>query len=349
HARWRGRDDAMTGVPRRGCQAVVATRFGGPDVLACTEVVPARPGPGEVRVAVRAAGVNPVDCKIRRGDVHGRDVTFPHRLGVDVAGVVDEVGEGVTTFGPGDHVFGRAADGAYAEVVTCRAEELFPRPEALPWDVAGSLAICAETAYRTLDMVGFDRAGAPGRTVLIHAASGGVGLVATQLALARGARVIGTAGEAHLPLVRSFGGLATTYGPGWTGRVRALAQDRIDAVLDLAGNGVLQDSVELVGDPDAVVTIADPRAERFGVRYARGLLRRVPVPEVFADILPLVLAGAVRVPIAARFPLSGAADAHRFSEEGHPGGRIVLMVDEEQHHGGDEAALPGLGTRPSFP
>jgi acetyl esterase len=186
--------------------------------------------------------------------------------------------------------------------------------------------VTAETAYRTLGLLGLDRAGAPGRTLLVHGASGGVGVLAVQLAAARGARVVGTAGARHQDLVRGLGAVPVPYGPGWAGRVRAVAPGGVDAVLDCAGAGVLPESVELTGDPAAVVTIADPAAERVGVRYARGMLSRVPLPEVCADVLPLLLAGAVRVPIAARFPLERAADAHRLSEGGHPGGRIVLVV-----------------------
>jgi NADPH:quinone reductase-like Zn-dependent oxidoreductase len=113
-------------------------------------------------------------------------------------------------------------------------------------------------------------------------------------------------------------------------RVRALAPEGIDAVLDLAGKGVLEESVTLVGDRDAVVTIADPDAGRLGVRYSRGLVERVPIPEVFAEVLPLVLDGRIQVPVARRFALVRAAEAHRFCDEGHPGGRIALVVGEEE-------------------
>jgi NADPH:quinone reductase-like Zn-dependent oxidoreductase len=310
-------------------RAVVFDRYGDPDVLSVADVPVPEPGPGQVRVAVRVAGVNPVDAKIRRGELAEGGGRFPRRLGIDVAGVVEAAGaDGGLPVGA--EVLGRALDGGYAEIVTCRAAELVARPPALPWDVAGSLAVTAETAYRTLRLLGLDRARAPGRTLLVHGASGGVGVLAVQLAVARGARVIGTAGRPHQDLVRSLGAVPVPYGPGWVGRVRAAAPDGVDAVLDCSGAGVLPESVELAGGPAAVVTISDPAAEQVGVRYARGMVSRVPLPEVCADVLPLVLAGTVRVPIAARFPLEQAADAHRLSEQGHPGGRIVLVVRGEQ-------------------
>jgi NADPH:quinone reductase-like Zn-dependent oxidoreductase len=306
-------------------RAVVFDRYGEPDVLSVADVPVPAPGPGEVRLAVRVAGVNPVDAKIRRGELAEGGGPFPRRLGIDVAGVVEAAGEGAG-LPVGAEVLGRAVDGGYAEVVICRVGDLVARPPGLAWDVAGSLAVTAETAYRTLQLLGLDHAGAPGRTLLVHGASGGVGVLATQLAVARGARVVGTAGGPHQDLVRGLGAVPVPYGPGWVGRVRAAAPDGIDAVLDCAGAGVLPESVELAGDPAAVVTISDPAAARVGVRYARGMVSRVPLPEVCADLLPLLLAGTIRVPIAARFPLERAADAHRLSERGHPGGRIVLVV-----------------------
>jgi NADPH:quinone reductase-like Zn-dependent oxidoreductase len=310
-------------------RAVVVTGHGGPEVLACVDTPPQAPGPGELRVAVRAAGVNPIEGKIRRGEVSGLPAQFPGRLGTDVAGVVDAVGDGVTAFTAGEEVLGRAADGGYADFAICRVEDMVAKPPALAWDVAGSLAIPAETAVRVLGLVGCGPGEAARRTVVVHAASGGVGLITAQLALARGARVVGTAGPERLAYLRSLGIAATPYGPGWVERVRALAPEGVDAVLDLAGKGVLEESLALVGDPSAVVTIADPDAARLGVRYSRGLVERVPMPEVFAEVLPLILDERIRVPIARRFPLVRAADAHRFCDEGHPGGRIVLLTGEE--------------------
>jgi NADPH:quinone reductase-like Zn-dependent oxidoreductase len=311
--------------------AIRFDRYGGPEVLAPAQVPRPEPAAGQVRLAVVAAGVNPVEWKIRRGDMAGGDgaraepLTASRGLGTDVAGVVDAIGPGVTALAVGDEVFGRAHD-AYAEHALADTDDLVARPAGLPWEVAASLAISGETAYRTLGLLGVIGREAVGTTLLVHGASGGVGTVAVQLAALRGARVIGTAGPAQLDRVRALGVEVVPHGAGWAGRVRALAPNGVDAVLDLSGHDVLEDSIALAGGPDAVVTIADRRAAELGVRYSRGLLHRVGMAEVFADLLPALLDGRITVHVAHRLPLAEAATAHRISEEGHPGGRIVLAV-----------------------
>jgi NADPH:quinone reductase-like Zn-dependent oxidoreductase len=318
-------------------KAIVFSEYGGPEVLRLDEVGLAAPGPRQVRLAVRAAGVNPVDWKHRRGKGYaeaGAPLTGPRRLGADVAGVVDAVGEDVTEFAVGDEVFGRAADGAYAEYARCDVEDLVAKPPELPWRTAAALAISVETALRILGEVGLTAQSAPGKTVLVHGASGGVGAIAAQLAALWGARVVGTAGPAHHELVRSFGAEPVEYGEGWPDRVKALAPEGIDAVLDAPGKGVLAGSVALTGDPAKVVTIADPRAAEHGVAYSRGMVRRLGMHEVFGQVLPLLTTGRLRVVIGAEFPLHEAAAAHRLSESGHPGGRIVLLVDQRTPPGG---------------
>lgn len=318
-------------------KAIVFSEYGGPEVLRLDEVGLAAPGPRQVRLAVRAAGVNPVDWKQRRGAGFaeaGAPLSGPRRLGTDVAGVVDAVGAGVTEFAVGDEVFGRAADGAYAEYALCDAEDLVVKPPELPWRTAAALAISVETAVRILGEVGITEGSAPGKTVLVHGASGGVGAMAAQLAVLWGARVIGTAGPAHHELVRSFGAEPAGYGDGWVDRVKALAPQGVDAVLDAPGRGVLAGSVALAGDPARVVTIADPTAAEHGVAYSRGMVHRLGIREVFGQVLPLLTTGRLRVVIGAEFPLHEAAAAHRLSESGHPGGRIVLLVDQPTPPGG---------------
>lgn len=318
-------------------KAIVFSEYGGPEVLRLAEVGLSAPGPRQVRLAVRAAGVNPVDWKHRRGTGFagaGAPLTGPRRLGTDVAGVVDAVGADVTEFVVGDEVFGRAADGAYAEFALCEAEDLVVKPPELSWRTAAAVAISVETAVRILGEVGITAGSAPGKTVLVHGASGGVGAMAAQLAVLWGARVIGTAGPAHAGLVRSFGAAPADYGDGWPARVRALAPQGIDAVVDAPGKGVLAASVALTGDPAKVVTIADPEAAAHGVAYSRGMVHRLGVREVFGPALPLLTAGRLRVVIGAEFPLHEAAAAHRLSERGHPGGRIVLFVGQPTPPGG---------------
>ncbi|GAB2965635.1 NADP-dependent oxidoreductase [Amycolatopsis acidiphila] len=318
-------------------KAIVFTEYGGPEVLRLDEVGLPAPGPHQVRVAVRAAGVNPVDWKRRRGKGFaeaGAPLAGPQRLGADVAGVVDAVGPDVTAFTAGDEVFGRAADGAYAEYAVCNAEDLVPKPPELPWQTAAVVAISAETAVRTLRELGIAEGAARGKTVLVHGASGGVGAIAAQLAVLWGAQVIGTAGPSGQELVRSFGAEAVEHGEGWAERVKALAPGGIDAVLDAPGKGVLPESVALTGDPAKVVTIADHRAAGLGVAYSRGMVHRLGMREVFGEVLPLLSSGRLRVVIGAEFPLHEAAAAHRLSESGHPGGRIVLLVDQRTPTGG---------------
>ncbi|MFC4943005.1 NADP-dependent oxidoreductase [Pseudonocardia sp. GCM10023141] len=321
-------------MPPQSSRAIRFHRYGGPDELGLVDVPMPEPAAGEVRLRVVAAGVNPVECRIRRGDLaSGTPLPAPRGLGTDVAGVVDAVGAGVEELVPGDEVFGRALCDGYAEHAIAVPSDLIARPAELPWDVAASIAIPGETAFRTLGLLGVV-APAGGTTVLVHGASGGVGTVAVQLAVLRGARVLGTAGEAHHERLRQAGVEPVAYGDGWLERVRALAPDGVDAVLDAAGRGVLPGSIALAGGPDRVVTIADRRdAGALGVTYSRGLVSRVPMAEVFAELLPALRSGGIVVPVAVHLPLADAARAHRISEGGHPGGRIVLTVPSAQPGG----------------
>lgn len=306
-------------------RAIRFHRYGGPEELRLDDVPVPEPGPGEVRLRVVAAGVNPVECRLRRGELAGGvPLDAPRGLGTDVAGVVDAVDTdagGVGGFSPGDEVFGRALRDGYAEYAVAAPEDLVARPPELAWDVAASIAIPGETAYRTLGLLGV----AAGTTLLVHGASGGVGFVAAQLAVMRGARVIGTSSAAHHERLRAAGVEPVAYGERWTERVRVLGP--VDAVLDTAGRGMLPGSIALAGGPERVVTIADRRdATALGVTYSRGLVSRVPMAEVFAELLPALRDGHISVPIGVRLPLAEAAEAHRVSEAGHPGGRIVLTV-----------------------
>lgn len=294
--------------------AVVYGEHGGPQVLRPTRVERPVPGPGQVSVAVRAAGGNPIDCEHRSGFGAIAPPDRPMRLGVHVAGVIDAVGPDGTGRAVGDEVFGRATDGAYAEYALCAADDLVAKPAEPPWDVAAGLEITVETAVRTLRRLGVTDTD----TVLVHDASGGVGAMATQLAAPRGARVIGTAGRANQELVRSFGAEPVEYGDGWPDRVPAVAPDGVDAVLDVPGRGVLPDSIAPAGGPDRVVTIADPAAERFGVHHSRGLVTRLGLAEVCGEVLPLIIAGRLRVVIGGRYPLDEVVAAHRLGEAAVP-------------------------------
>ncbi len=302
-------------------KAIRFSEYGGPEVLRLLDVDDPIAGPGEVRLAVRAAGVNPIEWKIRSGmlaQVSPRE--FPAGLGSDVAGTVEEVGEGVSEFQVGDDLLGSSATPAYAELALARPSALVAKPAEIPWEVAGGLAVAAKTAWRTLAELHV----ASGETLLIHAAAGGVGVVAVQLARARGARVIGTAGDSNHGFLRSLGATPVTYGDGWKQRVRALAPDGIDAVLDASGRGELTGSIELAGGTERVVTIAAPDAAEHGVFFS-GAQSTIDVSPALAEVVALVAAGKVVIPIWRTYPLAEAAAAHAESEAGHARGKIVLF------------------------
>jgi NADPH:quinone reductase-like Zn-dependent oxidoreductase len=296
------------------------TQFGGPEVLELVELPDPEPGPGQIRVAVRAAGVNPIDWKVRSGAMGG---DLPKRTGQEVAGVVDKLGDGVHGVEVGEAVFGGAAGGGGAAELAL-LENYARVPQSLDFAGAAALPVAVETAVRTLDALGVTG----GQTVLINGASGSVGIAAVQFARARGAHVIGTASEANHDYLREFGAEPTTYGDGLVERVRALAGDGVDRALDAAGGGVLPALVELTGSPENVVTIADyPGAEQTGVPFSGGM-----GPErawhALAEAAELIEAGGFRLPVAQTFPLSDIAEAHRISQTGHPRGKLVLIVSE---------------------
>ncbi|MFK0249700.1 NADP-dependent oxidoreductase [Amycolatopsis azurea] len=292
-------------------RAITITQYGDTDVLRSAEVPAPEPGPGQVRVAVKAAGVNPIDWKIRSGAMEEvYPVEFPHVLGHEFAGVVDAVGEGAG-FAVGDEVFGWADTGAYAEYAL--ASKLTRKPAGLSWAEAASLPVAGETALRVLGELEVK----PGETIVIHGASGQVGRIATQAAVALGATVVGLAGASSLDEVKELGGVPVRYGDGWVERVRSVAPDGVDAVFDAAGFGVLGDSVDLLGSPDRLITIADPAAHAQGLKFSAG-----------GEQTPAVLEGLVsrelKLKLGTAYAPGDVAEAHRESATGHAGGKITL-------------------------
>jgi NADPH:quinone reductase-like Zn-dependent oxidoreductase len=299
-------------------KAVQFEEYGGPEVLRVAEVEEPHAGPGQVRVSVRAAGVNPMDYKIRAGMTSGgKPPAAPTVTALDAAGVVDEVGEGVTGVEVGDEVFGSAVGGAAAEfaVLTHWAA----KPATMSFTEAAGLPVAVETTLRAFRVVGLKA----GDTLLVNGAAGGVGLAAVQLARAeRAGTVIGTASEGNHEFLRGLGVVPTTYGEGLVDRVRELVPAGVGVAFDTAGQGVLPDLVELTGDPQKVVTIASFDAAEYGVHLTTGGNDRSwDALELAAR---LFTEGRFMLPVAQTFPFSDAGAAHRLSEAGHVRGKLVL-------------------------
>jgi NADPH:quinone reductase-like Zn-dependent oxidoreductase len=312
-------------------RVVVATAYGGPEVLTVVDELAAEPGPGEARIEVRASGVNPVDYKQYSGAMGADPARLPLRLGFEAAGVVAAVGpDAVGPAGPlgvGDEVIAYRVSGGYAAELVAPAQALIPKPSALGWPEASGLMLTGATAWHALAAT----AVASGDTVLVHGASGGVGLMAIQLAVARGAAVIGTASPARHDLLREFGAIPVTYGSGLADRVRAAAPQGIDAALDLIGTDEAIDvSVGLVADRKRIATIAAARRGlELGIKVLGGAPGADPGTELRNTARPelarLAEEGTLRVLVSQTFPLEDAADAHRAIMAGHTSGKIALI------------------------
>ncbi|KQS98651.1 NADP-dependent oxidoreductase [Cellulomonas sp. Leaf395] len=297
-------------------KAIIIDTFGGPEVLRSAEVPVPEPGPGQVRVRVVAAGVNGIDGKLRAGVVPGADL--PAVLGIEVAGVVDALGTGIDDVRVGDTVVGWADPpaGGYAELAL--ASTYAPVPPGLEPVDAVTVPVAGETALRVLRELAVQ----PGETLLVHGASGSVGELATQLALARGVHVVGTASPDHQARVAALGATPTTYGPGLVDRVRAAAPQGVDAVLDTTGRGVLPDSVELRGGTERIITIADPAAFALGIAFSSAAQRSVPE---LADLLAQRARGELTTTMGGVFPLADVRSAAELNDAGRGGGKLVLI------------------------
>jgi len=299
-------------------KAVRFSRFGGPEVLEIVDLPEPQATPGRIRIAVRAAGINAGDWKKRRGPV---DPQLPQTLGHEAAGTVDELGEGVEGLAIGDRVFGLCAQGA-AQAQSAVLDHYAPMPPTLDFAQAAALPTAVETAARALDQLGVH----DGATLLVNGASGTIGGVAVQLAVARGARVIGTARPANHAYLRTLGAEPVAYGPDMTDRVRALSSEGVGYALDVAGSGILPELIDLAGGPDNVLTIADfPGARRHGVRFSRGDTGRALY--ALHRIGPMIEAGLLALPTVVTFPFAEIAEAHRAGEGGSVHGKLVLLID----------------------
>jgi NADPH:quinone reductase-like Zn-dependent oxidoreductase len=302
-------------------RAVVYEKFGGPGALELRDVPEPHAGRGQVRVRVGAAGLNPMDWGISsRPEAAARfGITVPSGFGSDFAGVVDEVGDGVTGFAVGDRVYGGAMARAVAEFVVLNppSDPVWHTPEGISDEVASTLPVAGLTAAAAVAAID-PRAG---DTVLIGGAAGGVGAFAVPLAKLAGARVIGTASESTFEFLRQRGAEPVAYGPGLADRVRALAPDGVTAATDLFGTETAETALALGVPPQRISTIAAIPNPPGGVR-ATGAIDATP--DAMKRITDAILAGGIAVPIAARFPMEQIRDAVTLQAGRHVHGKIVI-------------------------
>ncbi|MFB8210577.1 NADP-dependent oxidoreductase [Streptomyces sp. NPDC056010] len=301
-------------------KAYVFTRNGGPEAEGFADLERPKPGPGELLVAVRAAGVNPVDWKLRTGYTRpgSEPLPFPTVFGSEAAGTVVETGPGTEGFAPGDEVFGNPLTGGYAEYTLMPIAVTAHKPAALSFTDAAVLPVAAATAYDGLRQLGL----APGATLLVTGAGGGVGSAAVQLARHAGLRVLGAASAAKKDFVESLGAEHIPSGPGLADRVRAAAPGGVNAVFDLVGGDTLREAAGLT-DPAALISAGGkPLVTELG----GAPVRRARTAAVLDEVARLTVEGVLRTQVTRTVPLDRAAEALRAVEEGHALGKTVIEV-----------------------
>jgi NADPH:quinone reductase-like Zn-dependent oxidoreductase len=317
-------------------RAVIYEVFGGPEVLEVRQIPEPHAGPGEVRVRVTAAGLNPMDWGIASAPEAAAmfGLTVPSGFGCDFAGVVDEVGAGADGFVVGDRVYGGAMARAAADFVVMKAPAaqpnvLFHTPDGISDEVAATLPVAGLTAAAALEAVGLRS----GDTVLIGGAAGGVGVFAVQLAKLAGATVIGTASPGTFEFLRQLGAEPVAYGPGLADRVRALAPDGVTAATDLFGTETAETGLALGVPPERISTIAAGPNPPGGVRATGG---SEAGPDALGRITDAILAGRITVPIAASLPIEQIRDAVALQAGRHVHGKIVITLEPRP----DEQGIP---------
>jgi len=303
-------------------RAVRFDRYGGIDVLRVVEVERPVPGPRQVLVRMKAAGINPGEAMIREGVLADRfPATFPSGEGSDLAGVVEEVGGAVESVAVGDEVIGFTDNRAsHAELVVVEADHLVPRPAHVPWEQAGALFVAGTTAYATVRAVSLTT----GDTVVVSGAAGGVGSIAVQLAGNIGARVLGLAGAANHAWLAAHGVIPIAYGDGVLERIRAATGNRVDAFIDTFGGGYVELALELGVKPDRIDTIIDfAAAAKHGVKTEGN--SAAANADVLAELAGLIEAGRLEIPIAKIYPLAEVRDAYQDLARRHSRGKIVLV------------------------
>jgi len=291
--------------------------YGGPEVLEWAEAPDPHAGPGQIRIAVRAASVNAMDRKVLTGmRSGGKQMVGPGYLGYDAAGVVDEVGEGVTGVAVGDDVFG---NGRHTQAEYAVLDSWAAKPPPIDWAVAAAAGVSGETAERGLRLLDVKA----GDTLFVDGGAGGVGAVAVQVAVARGARVIASASEGNQDYLREIGAIPVRYGDGVANRVRNAAGGSIDAVFDVVGQTPVGELISLVSNPAKVVTIANFAAAEAGVRVTGGGADS-RAPEALDEVADLLAQNKIVIKVQT-FPFERAAEAYRISLTGHLRGKLVLI------------------------
>lgn len=315
----------MAGPVGAEMRAIAYSRYGHSDVLEFVDLPVPKVGPDSVLVAVRAASVNPVDWKVREGHLDGLlDATFPVVPGWDVAGVVERVGLDTPELQVGDEVYGYVRKdwlhgGTFAQYVAAPVRTLARKPASATFEEAAAVPLAGLTAFQTIGRAGVTA----GQTVLVHAAAGGVGQFAVQIAVARGARVIGTASPRNHEHLRALGAQPVAYGDGLAAAVRELAPDGVDVVLDYGSDDLVTTTRALLRPGGTVASIVDAAArDELGGHYV--WVR--PSSEDLTALAELIDAGRVRVDVAEVFDLADAAAAHEASQSQHVRGKVVVRV-----------------------
>jgi NADPH:quinone reductase-like Zn-dependent oxidoreductase len=302
-------------------RAVRLNQYGGLEVLQVVEVPRPTPGPGKVLVRVKAAGINPGEASIRKGLFADRwPTTFPSGQGSDLAGIVEEVGPGVSNVAVGDEVIGFVNDrSSQAEFVLVESGNLVPRPPNVSWEQAGSLFVAGTTAYAAVRSVALNARD----TVVVSGAAGGVGSIAVQLARNAGAKVIGLAGDTNHKWLADHGVTPVTYGDGVEDRIRAASGGKVDAFVDTFGGGYVELALKLGVAKNRIDTIIDfAAAEKYGVKTEGNFA--AASADVLGQLAGLLATGRLEIPIAKVYPLAQVRDAYRDLEQRHTRGKIVL-------------------------
>jgi NADPH:quinone reductase-like Zn-dependent oxidoreductase len=303
--------------------ACVLTEYGPPDVLEWRDVPVPEPSETQIRIEVRVSGVGPTDVKIRRGDLNGIfPLPEPAVLGFETAGIVDAIGSDVSGVAVGDEVAALLPSlGGYGEYALAAAWA--PKPPQVTWNDAGALPASVEAAVGVLRQL----EAAEGETLLILGAGGSVGIIAVQLAIRQGLKVIGAIGARDEAHTRELGATPVRYGNNLLSSVREVA-DRVDATFDAAGKGGLEDAITLTGGSERVITLADEHASELGVRLS------APTPDRAPDAveigMELLASGELRLRSQQSLPMSAAAEAHRVLEEGHAHHKLLLATSPQE-------------------